>query len=843
MLLICAGIHPHPGPNVTDDHRAITICHSNIRSVKQVDKNGIKEKMMHIKCNLVGKFKIITLSETWLSRNDTNNDFMISGYQGPFRKDREENAGTIGYGGVLAWVKSNIVCKRRHDLEILGIEAMWLEIRSQNKKFFLCVIYRAPTSTAEFWDLLQTNINMVQEINGSRIVITGDLNADPGTPAGIQLSLFCEANNLSSHIKTPTRITPHSQTILDQFITNVPQMVRSVSVLPPVSSNDHCTISMELNFRVPNSQSYTRTMWDFKNANFDNFRDAISRYNWQELLNNANDINVATEAWTVQLLKIAKETIPNKLVTIRPKDKPWYTNALRQLCRTKNRLFKKAKQINSPHHWEKYKRVRNRYFNDITDAKLAYDDNKYKILADKNTSCKKWWTLIKQINKSNDIIESIPPLDTGGEILVDDKAKANAFNTYFQKASLIDDSNSEVPNEILFFEHALQGIHITLQDVIDQIRVLDVTKSYGPDQISPLFLKEGGLPLAQSLCQLYNLSLRLSTVPKQWKMANIVPIHKKEEKDDIKNYRPVSLLSVVGKIMERIVFKYTYNFFKDNFIISDNQSGFLPGRSTVTQLLEVYHEFCKAIDEGKEIRVIFLDISKAFDRVWHTGLLFKLEKCGIRGRLLDWFKSYLKDHLQRVIINGQFSEWISILAGVPQGSVLGPLLFLIFIDDIIHAIEHSKIRLFADDTCLFLEVDDRITTANRLNEDLENIGTWSNKWLVNFSPSKTKSLTISNKPDAHRNPQVKLFGEFIEEVKTHKYLGLKFSHNLRWKHHIHDIALNARKKLNSMIPFKYKLDKKSLEKMYLSFVRPTMEYGNVVWGGSYDCDILKLENV
>ena len=326
-------------------------------------------------------------------------------------------------------------------------------------------------------------------------------------------------------------------------------------------------------------------------------------------------------------------------------------------------------------------------------------------------------------------------------------------------------------------------------------------------------------------------------------MANIVPIHKKEEKNDVKNYRPVSLLSVVEKIMERIIFKYTYNFFKDNFVISDNQSGFLPGRSTVTQLIEVYHEFCKAIDEGKEIRVIFLDISKAFDRVWHKGLLFKLKKCGIHGRLLEWFEDYLKDRLQRVIINGKFSEWIKIIAGVPQGSVLGPLLFLIFIDDIVHSVQHAKIRLFADDTCLFLEVDDRINTSELINVDLENIGQWSNKWLVKFAPKKTKSLIVSNKNDTHLNPQVQLFGQFIEEVESHMYLGLRFSHNLRWNHHISDIALKTRKKLNAMTPLKYKLTKKSLEIMYKSFVRPSMEYANVVWGGSYDCDISKLESI
>ena len=139
-------------------------------------------------------------------------------------------------------------------------------------------------------------------------------------------------------------------------------------------------------------------------------------------------------------------------------------------------------------------------------------------------------------------------------------------------------------------------------------------------------------------------------------MANIVPIHKKEAKSVINNYRPVSLLSSVGKIMERIIFKYVYNYFRENFVISAVQSGFLPGKSTVTQLLEVYHEFCKAVDDGKEIRVVFLDISKAFDKDWHRGLIHKLKKCGIHGRLLEWFEDYLKDRLQRVFINGKFSE-------------------------------------------------------------------------------------------------------------------------------------------------------------------------------------------
>jgi hypothetical protein len=272
-----------------------------------------------------------------------------------------------------------------------------------------------------------------------------------------------------------------------------------------------------------------------------------------------------------------------------------------------------------------------------------------------------------------------------------------------------------------------------------------------------------------------------SKVPQSFKKANVIPIHKKDSKTHIPNYRPISLLNIMSKILERIVFKYVYNFFKENFILSAFQSGFQEGKSTITQLLEVYHKFCSAVEENKEIRVIFLDISKAFDKVWHKGLIFKLKQSGIGGSLLDWFENYLKDHLQRVVINGQASKWGQICAGVPQGSVLGPLLFLLFINDITHVVNNCNIRLFADDTCLFIEVDNRVDTAHMINQDLANIHRWSENWLVTFSPPKTKSLTISNKKDANLNPPVHLNGQDIDEFNTHTYLGLKFASNLRWK--------------------------------------------------------------
>ena len=241
--------------------------------------------------------------------------------------------------------------------------------------------------------------------------------------------------------------------------------------------------------------------------------------------------------------------------------------------------------------------------------------------------------------------------------------------------------------------------------------------------------------------------------------------------------------------------------------------------------------------------MVFLDISKAFDRVWHKGLLHKLKLAGIEGQLLNWFSDYLSDRYQRVIINGQQSKWGKISAGVPQGSVLGPMLFLVFINDITLTVSNCNIRLFADDTCLFLEVSNREDCKSLLNEDLRNIDSWSNQWLIKFSAEKTKALTVSNKRDAHLNLPLSFKGQNIEEVSSHTYLGVVISNSLKWTAHVSDVASKARKKLSLMLPLKYKLDRKSLEIMYNSFVRSSMDYASVVWGGTYQSDLDKLEKI
>ena len=317
---------------------------------------------------------------------------------------------------------------------------------------------------------------------------------------------------------------------------------------------------------------------------------------------------------------------------------------------------------------------------------------------------------------------------------------------------------------------------------------------------------------------------------------------KKGDLSIVSNYRPISLLNSESKLFERLVFKYLFNHLQDNNLLSSLQSGFIPGDSTVNQLTFLYNTFCQALDSGKEVRAVFCDISKAFDRVWHSGLLYKLQAAGVTGDVLNWFKSYLSDRKQRVVLPSTVSEWTFIRAGVPQGSILGPLLFLVYINDIVRDIG-SNIRLFADDTSLFIIVDNPVTAADSLNTDLTKISQWAATWLVTFNPAKTEALLFSRKLNRPQHPPLYMQNHLISEVDVHKHLGLYFTNVCTWHNHINYIKEKAWHRLNIMRKLKFKLDRKSLETIYLTFIRPLLEYGDVIFDNCTQYEKQELDKI
>ena len=247
LVLMCGDIHPNPGPNC--HRKELNICHTNIQSIKA------KDTFTTLKCELGNKFDIILISETWLSNKDKTRDYKITGYQTPVRRDR--NIGTAGYGGIMAYVKDDIACKRRKEYEVNEIEGMWLEIRLTNQIMFIFLAYRAESNTDQtFWQLLQNSINTVRANHNPKILIIGDLNADPSTRQGKLLNDFANVNFMTQHVTEPTRITETSSTILDQILSNFPSLVKQIYVEPPLASSDHCLITVKCISKLKKKHAY-----------------------------------------------------------------------------------------------------------------------------------------------------------------------------------------------------------------------------------------------------------------------------------------------------------------------------------------------------------------------------------------------------------------------------------------------------------------------------------------------------------------------------------------------------------------------------------------------------------
>ena len=523
-------------------------------------------------------------------------------------------------------------------------------------------------------------------------------------------------------------------------------------------------------------------------------------------------------------------------------DPPWITTLLKRPIRKRKRLSRKAKQTNLERHWIKFRQLRNETNTMIRNSKQQFYDNIAEKLESKSLSSKDWWSTLKTFISPN-LNSAIPPIESEGIIYTDDFEKANLFNNYFQGQTVLDDSNAVLPElpEPSYLT-SLSSIAFDPQEVEEILRTLKTDKASGPDGLSNRILKELSHELSSPLCSLFNKSLSLGKFPSPYKDANVTPVHKKGDLSIVSNYRPISLLNSVAKLFEKLVFKYLYNHLQDNNMLSSLQSGFIPCDSPVNQLAYLYHIFTEALDAGKEVRTVFCDISKAFDRVWHDGLIYKLKAAGVSGDVLRWFQSYLSGRRQRVVLPGSFSEWVYIKAGVPQGSILGPLLFLLYINDIVKNIG-SNIRLFADDTSLFIIVDNPTTAALCLNSDLEKLSRWTAIWLVTFNPSKNESLLISRKINKPIHPPLYMQNVQIQEVSSHKHLGLYFSNDCSWHQHIDYIKQKAWFRIHIMRKLKFKLDRKSLETIYLSFIRPLLEYGDVIWDNCTQYEKNELDKV
>ena len=552
-------------------------------------------------------------------------------------------------------------------------------------------------------------------MNGFKLVMTGhgyDMNGHQW--------------NINGHgwVMNSQDHTENSDSIIDLFLVSNKNRVFLSGVGEPFLDQNiryHSPIYCVYNFDKVITPSFSRQIYLYHRGDLQSLSHELTETDWS--LVKDNDVDTYAQNVTDRILYLVNKHIPNKLVHIRKSDPSWLTNNIKRLMRKRKRLYDKYKRSKNQTDFNNYKQVRNDVTFQIRKAKNEELDKLKNKLKDPNICQKDWWKTLKYFIKP-DQDSSIPPLKSNDIIYCKDEHKADKLNEFFTQQTILDEHNASLPRTRITPLYNLHSLRITSEEVKSTLLSLPTGKASGPDLISNKILKELAQPLASPLQDLFNFSLNKGKVPSIWKQANVTPILKKDDPSEVSNYRPISLLSTVGKVLEKIVHKRIFNFFQENHVITTLQSGFVPGDSTVNQLTDLYNTFCQALDEGKEVRAIFCDISKAFDRVWHKGLLYKLSSVGISGSLLQWFTDYLNNRKQRVVLPGTASGWTSIKAGVPQGSILGPLLFLIYINDIVENI-HSSIRLFADDTSLYIVVEDPVNAANQLNEDLQKIHLWA----------------------------------------------------------------------------------------------------------------------
>ena len=383
---------------------------------------------------------------------------------------------------------------------------------------------------------------------------------------------------------------------------------------------------------------------------------------------------------------------------------------------------------------------------------------------------------------------------------------------------------------------SLSTIDSSTDDILKIIRNLDPNKAHRHDMISIRMIKICDTSICRPLKLIFQACLESGKFPNEWKKTNVAPVHKKVDKHILKNNRPISFLPIAGKIFERLLYDRMFEFFIANNLISKNQSGFRPGDSGINQLLSITHEIYQSFDDNLEVRALFLDISKAFDKVWHKGLIFKLKQNGISDKILNIITDFLNFRKQRVILNGQASTWVGIEAGVPQGSIHGMLLLLIYTDDLSDDLS-TIAKLFADNTSLFFVVQNANTSASHLNNDLSKIRNWAFQWKMSFNPDPSKQaqeVIFSRKIQKTCHPSIYFNNKSVKQVPSQNHLGLPLDNKLNFQEHLQNILNKADKTIGLLRKLQNILPSEPLLTIYKSFVRSHLDYGDVIYDQHYN---------
>ena len=772
----------------TNKTNSFSLFHSNIASLSKY-----KEELEIIFNILNFKFDIIGITESKIKKGITPDfDIKLKGYKEystPTESDK---------GGAILYIADHLYSIPREDLESAvykpcELESKFREIVNPKKRNIIVgCIYRHPSM-----DLSVFNENyllpLLEKLSASNknIFLLGDFNADLlKTDIDANISNFLDiltTNMFVPHIIHPTRITPKSKTLIDNIFSNSTNFTDGMSGNLTLSLSDHLAqfliIPIEFNYDSKKEKLFRRNTKNFDREHF--FRDLLD-IDWTSVIKiEKGDPNISFNNYEVTVNKLLDKYMPIKKLTkneIKQQRKPWITNEIKTSIKIRERLYKKfvkAKNNDIKNtYYRQYKELRNRIVNLCKQSKKTFYQNYF---LENTNNIKKTWKGIKSIiNINNKNISQLTSLMDNNILITEPKKVANIFNDYFSSIAkklqnnIYDNGQDfkmylENRNEYNFFINPTDKVEII--NIINNS--INLNKAYGPHSIPTDILHQIKLIVAPPLAEIINLSFEKGRYIEDLKISKTTPIFKDKGSNlNCINYRPISLLSNINKIVEKIMHKQLYNFISKHNIIYELQFGFRCNHSTNHVLLELTEDIRNAIDTNHFAVGIFIDLQKAFDTVDHNILLHKLNYYGIRGLANDWFKSYLLNRKQYVSIQGIDSDQAIMEYGVPQGSVLGPLLFLLYINDLHKAVKFSTTRHFADDTNLLIKNKSLKQLKKHLNLDLRKLVNWLKANKISLNRSKTE-LIIFKHPNKRLNYdlKIKLNGKRLYPSNVVKYLG------------------------------------------------------------------------